>query len=97
MFVAGLSPWIAVLAGLVPGIVLAVVAVRSYQRKLNELAMRMEALHRSREQTDLVVSRRQAWDLHFARSPETYPVSGERKAAQRTDDRSRQESRKEDR
>jgi hypothetical protein len=62
MFVAGLSPWIAVLAGLVPGVLVAVLAVRSYQRKLNELAMRMEALHRAREQTNelLLTARRQA-------------------------------------
>jgi hypothetical protein len=59
---AGLSPWIAVLAGLVPGVVIAVLAVRLYQHKLNEMAARMETLHRAREQTNelLLTARRQA-------------------------------------
>lgn len=59
---AGLSPWIAVLAGLVPGVVVALMAVRLYQGKLNEMAQRMEALHRAREQTNelLLTARRQA-------------------------------------
>jgi hypothetical protein len=62
MFVAGLSPWIAVLAGLVPGVLVAVLAVRSYQRKLHDLAGRMDTLHRAREQTNelLLTARRQA-------------------------------------
>jgi hypothetical protein len=62
MFAAGLSPWIAVLAGLVPGVAIAVVAVRVYQRKLDDLATRMDTLHRAREQTNelLLTARRQA-------------------------------------
>jgi hypothetical protein len=62
MFVAGLSPWIALLAGLVPGVVVAVLVARGYQRKLHDLAGRMDTLHRAREQTNelLLTARRQA-------------------------------------
>jgi hypothetical protein len=59
---AGLSPWIALLAGLVPGVVIACLAVRAYQRRLNEMALRMETLQRAGEQTNelLLTARRQA-------------------------------------
>lgn len=59
---AGLSPWIALLAGLVPGAVIACLAVRSYRRRLHEMALRMETLQRAREQTNelLLTARRQA-------------------------------------
>jgi hypothetical protein len=62
MFFAGLSPWIALLAGLVPGVAVAVVVARLYQRKLHDLAGRMDTLHRAREQTNelLLTARRQA-------------------------------------
>lgn len=58
----GLSPWIALLAGLVPGVIIAIVAVRKYQRRLNDMALRMETLQRAREQTNelLLTARRQA-------------------------------------